>query len=362
MVLTARWQRTLTVVFIAQLTTAVGFSSIFPFLPLYVKALGTTTGLSLELLSGLVFSGQAFTMMLASPVWGALADRFGRKLMVERAMFGGALILLLMAFVRSAEQLVLLRAIQGLITGTISAANALVAAETPRQRTGYAMGLLQVSLGAGVALGPLLGGAIADWLGYRAAFFATAALLFGSGLLVWRGVQEDFIPVERSAHEKGNFLSSWQQITAAPGVMLVYSLRFISQLGRNMLVSVAPLFIQALLLASAQLNFFTGLVVGVSAATTTISAVFAHCWRPCCTCRRGWSRPAGSCCCFRRWWGWRWAGSSRGSARCWRASHAQAWRGQSSGWTTPSTPPGGRWDRWWAPASPPGWVCEPPFR
>ena len=72
-------------------------------------------------------------------------------------MFGGAFILLLMAFVQTAEQLVGLRAIQGLITGTVAAANALVAAVVPRQRSGYAMGLLQVGTGCGVALGPMIG-------------------------------------------------------------------------------------------------------------------------------------------------------------------------------------------------------------
>ena len=90
--------------FFAQMITAVGFSTIFPFLPLYVKDLGSNTGLSLELLAGLVYSGQAFAMMIASPFWGAIADRYGRKLMVERTMFGGSVILLMMAFVQTAEQ------------------------------------------------------------------------------------------------------------------------------------------------------------------------------------------------------------------------------------------------------------------
>ncbi|MCK4976131.1 MAG: MFS transporter, partial [Anaerolineales bacterium] len=135
-----RWQRTLYIIFFAQLVTAVGFSSIFPFLPLYVESLGTVTNLSVEFLAGMVYSAQAFTMMIASPIWGALADRYGRKLMVERSMFGGSIIILLMAFVSSAEQLVFLRAIQGLITGTMAAASALVAATVPRQRLGFSMG------------------------------------------------------------------------------------------------------------------------------------------------------------------------------------------------------------------------------
>jgi DHA1 family multidrug resistance protein-like MFS transporter len=269
-----RWQRTLYILFIAELFTAVGFSSIFPFLPLYVKSLGSSTGLDIEFLAGLVFSGQAVTMMIASPFWGALADRYGRKLMVERAMFGGTVILLMMAFVQNAEQLVILRTIQGLITGTVAAANAMAASIAPRHRMGYAMGLLQVGLGAGVALGPLIGGALADAYGYAAAFYVTSALLFASGLLVWRGAEEHFIPPDPIKVDRISFASRWRHILAAPGVAVSYSLRFLTQFGRSTILPIAPLFIASLLTDQRWLNSFTGLVEGVSAVTTTISAGF----------------------------------------------------------------------------------------
>ncbi|MBN2549845.1 MAG: MFS transporter [Anaerolineales bacterium] len=268
----AGWQKTLIVLFLGQLFSAVGFSVIFPFLPLYVKDLGAVSGLSIELLAGLVFSAQAFTMMLASPIWGALADRYGRKLMVERAMFGGAVILLLMAFARSAEELVLLRAIQGLVTGTMSAANALAASVAPRQRIGFAMGLLQVGMGSGIALGPLLGGVIADAYGYAAAFYLTAVLLFLAGVLVFWGVKEDF--VRQKSERRVGLVGEWRQVLGTAGIPMVYSMRFLSQLGRMVIVPVAPLFIQTLLSDASYLNTFTGLVVGVSSATTTLSAVF----------------------------------------------------------------------------------------
>lgn len=260
--------------FFAELITAVGFSSIFPFLPLYVKTLGSTYHFNIDLLVGLVFSGQAFTMMIASPFWGSLADRYGRKLMVERAMFGGAVILLLMAFVRSAEELVFLRAIQGLITGTIGAANALVASVVPRERTGYAMGLLQMGLGTGVAVGPMLGGTIADAFGYRAAFYATALLLLISGFMVLFGVDEQFDPVKSHTGRHGSFVSRWRRILAAPGVVTAYVLRFMNQLGRMMFLPILPLFVANLLVDTARVNTFTGFVVGIASATTTLSAVY----------------------------------------------------------------------------------------
>ncbi len=276
-VLGEEWQRTLYIAFFAQLMTAVGFSSIFPFLPLYVKALGSSTGLSLELLAGLVFSGQAFTMMIASPFWGMLADRYGRKLMVQRATFGGSFILLLMAFARSAEELVILRAIQGLITGTIAALNALVAAAAPRERVGYAMGLLQSGLAAGVALGPLIGGAVADAFGYRAAFYVTASLLFLAGVLVLIGIKERRAPRDEQGDESKGVLRLWRDVFASKGVRIAYLMRFLTQLGRMMILPVMPLFI-ALLLAQDKsgigVNTFTGLVIGVASATTMASAIY----------------------------------------------------------------------------------------
>jgi MFS transporter, DHA1 family, multidrug resistance protein len=273
-IIAARWQKTLYIMFFAQLMTAVGFSSIFPFLPLYVQELGSASGLSIELLSGLVFSGQAFTMMLAAPIWGSLADRYGRKLMVERALFGGAVILFLMAFARSAEELVILRALQGLITGTVAAANALVAAQAPRERAGYAMGLLTVSMGAGVALGPLLGGVIADVFSYSAAFYITGALLFLAGLIVLFGIQETFVRPEKKPGKQNGFLGSWWSILTARGVSVAYSMRFLGQLAGNLILPIAPLFIQSLMTETASVNTTTGMIVGVSSATTTASAIY----------------------------------------------------------------------------------------
>lgn len=269
-----RWKRTLYILFFAQLMTAVGFSSIFPFLPLYVQELGSSSGLSLELLAGLVYSAQAFTMMVASPFWGALADRYGRKLMVERSMFGGAALLLLMAFVTSAEQLVLLRAVQGLITGTVAAANALLASIAPRKETGFAMGMLQMGLGAGLAFGPLIGGAVADAWGYNAAFYITAAMLFGAGLLVAFGVYEKFTPSEKIQSGRAGMLAEWRHILGSAGVVSTYGLRFLTQLGRMMIIPVTPLFVQTLMHNEGQINTITGLVTGVTAATTTISAIY----------------------------------------------------------------------------------------
>jgi DHA1 family multidrug resistance protein-like MFS transporter len=268
------WQRTLIIMFVAQLLTAVGFSVIFPFLSLYVTELGSRTALSVEFLAGAVFSAQALTMMIASPIWGSVADRYGRKLMVERAMFGGAVVMLLMGFVRSGEELVLLRALQGTITGTVAAANALVAAVAPRQRSGYAMGLLLMGQTTGVAIGPLIGGVLADAFGYRFTFILTSALLLAGGLLVYWGIEESRARRPETAAKKRSFLADWRHVFQAKGVILTYSLRFLANLGQTLLIPFAPLLIATLLVDSDHLNTITGLVIGVSAAAGTITAVY----------------------------------------------------------------------------------------
>jgi len=269
------WQRTLYIVFIAQLMSAVGMSNVFPFLPLYVQELGTKSSLSVELLSGAVFSAQAATMMVASPFWGAVADRYGRKLMVQRATFGGAVIIFLMGFARSAEELVLLRAIQGLVTGVVSAANALVASVAPREKTGYAMGMIQVALRGGVAIGPLIGGAIADMFGYRQTFILTAVLLLLAGFMVMFGVEES-VSTTRTGEKKGTsgLFRGWRRQIKVPGVTPAYSLRFMSGLASMLIMPIAPLFIQALQPDSSRVNSLAGLMIGLSSAATTATAIY----------------------------------------------------------------------------------------
>lgn len=269
------WQRTLYTLVFVQFVSAIGFSSIFPFLPLYVEDLGTGTGLSVELLAGLAFSAQAMTMMVAAPIWGALADRRGRKLMVIRATAGGSVIVALMGFADSAETLVVLRAVQGMVTGVFSALTALVAASVPRQRAGYALGLLQVGLWGGVSIGPLIGGATADAFGYRAAFIAPAVLLASAAALAVWGVEERFTPGPQAKQESGGgFIAMWMHVLAVQGVPLTYAARFLSRLGRSMVMPFMPLFVAELLPEADRVATITGLITGAGALAGTLGAVY----------------------------------------------------------------------------------------
>lgn len=288
-----RWQRTLWIIFFAQLVTSLGFSIIYPFLPLYVNELGTNTNISLSFWAGMVFSSQAITMTISAPIWGAIADRYGRKLMVERAIFSGVILLVLMGFARSAEELTLLRTIQGLSTGTVAAANALVAAETPRHRIGYAMGVLQLASWLGIAIGPMIGGILADSYGFQMPNFVAAALLFVAGITVHFGIKEVFNPEHRDKNRSKGFVTEWRHVLGMEGVMQTYSIRFMMGLCRSMLTPVIPLYVMMLMMESMENSFsmipepfayfsvafigistITGLVVGAESAASTVSGIY----------------------------------------------------------------------------------------
>ena len=139
-----RWIITLIVVAFAQALGTGGISLVYPFLPIYVQTLQDAHLISGELLAGLVIAAPPLMATFTTPFWGRLADKYGRKKMVMRALLCSSVILFLMGFAQTALVLILLRALQGLTSGLIAANMALVAGECPRERMGFALGTLQV--------------------------------------------------------------------------------------------------------------------------------------------------------------------------------------------------------------------------
>jgi DHA1 family multidrug resistance protein-like MFS transporter len=183
-------------------------------------------------------------------------------------------VIALMGFTQNVWQLAILRAIQGILTGTVPAATTLVASSTPRERSGYALGLLQMAVWTGASVGPMLGGFVADTWGYRAAFWVTGGLLFVAGLTVWRFVQEDFHPPQRdkSKPERG-FWYGLQLVARDRGLISLFSVRIIIRLAVRTQGPILPLFIQSLVPTTTRVASLAGLVSGVSAATSAVGAV-----------------------------------------------------------------------------------------
>ncbi len=265
------WQRNLYIIWAAELTAIAGFSLVFPFLPYYVQELGVTELSKVELWSGLLLAGPAAGMAVFSPIWGSLADRYGRKLMVERAMFGGAVLLGAMGLVHNVWQLAILRILQGCITGTVLATTTLVASGVPRWRSGYALGLLQMAVRSGASIGPLLGGVIVEAFGYRAAFWTTAALLLMAGLSVLFFVEEEFDLPPRENPFKG-FREGLTLVLRSRAFLALVGTRLAMRLGSNIVNPMLPLFVQSLMPDQRGVASLTGLIMGVSAATSALGA------------------------------------------------------------------------------------------
>lgn len=267
-----QWRRNLYILFAVQVLSTAGFSLVFPFLPLYVKELGVASFGSIEFWSGLVFSSQAVTMMFTAPIWGTIADRYGRKPMLIRASLGGAIIVAAMGFAQNAEQLVLLRTIQGMVSGVIAASNALVAASTPREKSGEALGLMQTGTWVGVAIGPLVGGVLGDAFGFRESFWITGGMLALAAIAVVFWVQEDFIPQE--VKDRPGFISSYRALIHAPDMGSLYSSTFLFSLARSVTLPIAALFVLELMGPTAAVATVTGMLMGFKAIVGSGSAVW----------------------------------------------------------------------------------------
>jgi len=274
-----QWRRTLYTLWVTQFIAVAGFSFVTPFVPYYIQELGVTDLAQVGLWAALVTSAQAISMALVAPLWGALADRYGRRLMVLRATFGGAIILALMGFVVNVQQLVVLRFIQGIFTGTVPATMALVASTAPKERSGMAMGSLQTAVYLGVSLGPLLGGISGDTFGYRPSFWITGALLFISGILVAVFVHEDFKPVQDlSRSGRLSYGRALLLVLASAPLMAAFASRIMLRVGNQAISPILPLFVQTLLPAGATVGTLTGIIAGVSSLGSAISAPLIGSW------------------------------------------------------------------------------------
>lgn len=188
------WKRTVYISLVCVFCTAFGVSQLAPILPLYFHDLGVQTPEAMSLWSGLATGATYIIVCLAAPFWGRVADKKGRKITLIRSSFGMALCNVLIAFQTTPEGVVLIRLVQGLVSGFYSASITLIASESPIERTGWALGLLASANLAGSLIGPLLGGYIADTVGIRNDFIIVGALMGLAGVLATIFIHENYVP------------------------------------------------------------------------------------------------------------------------------------------------------------------------
>ncbi|MFM2481555.1 multidrug efflux MFS transporter [Celerinatantimonas sp. YJH-8] len=248
-----------------------GMSQILPFLPLYLYQLGISDKADLSWWSGLVFSGSFIVSAIVSPFWGKLADQQGRKLMLLRASLGMAIIVTLQGFVSAPWQLLMLRMLMGLTSGYIPNAMALAAAEMPREKTGWALGTLTTGQISGVIIGPLIGGAMADQMGFRVVFILTGLMLFGCFLATWLWVHEQF-----EKPQKGQPVLNRRQVFAslqAPGFVIgLFIATMMIQLANGSINPILTLFVTELSPDQHNIAFVSGFIAAVPGVSALLCA------------------------------------------------------------------------------------------
>ncbi len=264
------WRKNLYTLWGTQFLAMVGMNLVVPFLPFYIRHLGVTDPDDLARWSGLVFSGPFVLSLLTTPLWGALGDRYGRKPMVVRAIFGLALSQLLIGFSQDVYQLLAFRIVQGAISGFIASSLALVSANTPRERMGYAMGFMQSSTAGGMVLGPFVGGLLADLIGYRAIFFVTAGMCALSGIVVILLVTElhKVHPEARSYTVRDNLRLMWHDRRLR---VIAFTL-VVAQMSVLMVEPIFALFVESFQSDSQYISTIAGSVFSISGLFMVISA------------------------------------------------------------------------------------------
>ncbi len=255
----------------AEFTAIFGFSFAFPFLSIFISQdLGVHPGRDLDLWTAAAGSVSGLAMAIVSPIWGVLGDRYGRKPMLIRSMAGGAITVGLIFFVQTPIQLVILRFLQGATSGTVAAATSLVAAETPRQRVGWALGVVTSAVALGGAIGPVVGGVAASVFGLRLVFLGGGFLLLIAMIPVLIIVRESpRKPRDRSRpstlaliRQKPGALRSLVVLIGAQGLVTVVNsamqqlivLRLIEMIGRAA-------------------STVTGIAFGAAGLTSSVSAI-----------------------------------------------------------------------------------------
>ena len=265
------WRKNLYIMWASQFIAMVGMSLVVPFLPFYIRDLGVKSTEDVARWSGLVFAGPFFLSFFLTPVWGHLGDRYGRKLMTVRAIFGLAASQLLIGLAQNVEMLFVFRMIQGAISGFIAAALGLVSANTPREKAGYAVGLMQTAQSSGNVIGPLVGGTLADALGFRPIFYIVAVLCTVSGIVIIKFVRESE-PPGNDGHQQLSVVSNYRYAFSSKPIRIALAIMLISQTAVFMIQPIFALYVESLVGATELLATMAGGIFSVVGIFVVISA------------------------------------------------------------------------------------------
>src|SRR6201987_400871 len=261
---TEQWQRTLWAMGGIKFIKPMAFSVLSPIMPLFLPVLGVKAPSAVALWSGVLNGVTSFVAAFASPLWGRLADRRDRKLMLIRSTLAIGAFTALMGIAANIWQFFAFRALMGAFAGFSSAAIALVASQVPEGRLGFALGWLSTGQLVGSLVGPLIGGLLADLTGsYRIPFYCTAATILVSTGFVWFGVDERFVA---TAQPRGGraLLSSLVAVARSPGLLALFFVLLMAQFGVRTVQPVVTLFVKEVLGDRPDLATLSGIAFSIT--------------------------------------------------------------------------------------------------
>ncbi|WP_186157561.1 MFS transporter [Burkholderia gladioli] len=272
----AYWRRNLAVCVFGSFTTLVSLSMLLPFLPLYVEQLGVHSPAGIVQWSGVAFGATFFGTAITAPLWGRLADRYGRKPMLVRAALGMAVVMSLIGIAHSVAQLVALRLAAGLIGGYASASIVMVGTQAPRERAGWALGVLSTGALAGNLVGPLVGGFLPGLVGIRGTFFVGGAMIAVAAAATIGLVREDFDRrIDARRHGAGATKAGQVAMPRAAGRAALGALLLTAMMVLLANMSIEPIitvYIGQLGVAHAALARTAGIVMAASAFGSMLTA------------------------------------------------------------------------------------------
>ena len=264
------WQRNLAICCAATFIVSVGTSQMAPILPLYICELGIEAPEDVARWSGIVFGCSFVTLAIFSPIWGRVADRYGRKSMILRATGWLGVIMIALGLAQNVWQLTGLRLLQGAMSGLQSAVIPLLAAETPRDKSGWAMSMYFTAQVTGGLLGPVIGGGLSEAIGYRNSFFVIGVLcMFGFAAALFVRETKQPAPAEeteQSTREMFRTLPRFRMTLAA------FVVTFLMYFSITCVQPVLTVYVEALAPETEHLAVIAGIVFSCSGVASMLFA------------------------------------------------------------------------------------------
>jgi DHA1 family multidrug resistance protein-like MFS transporter len=243
-----------------------------PVLPLYFRQLGVEDVGEIALWSGLSLGVTPAMTAFLAPFWGRLADRFGRKIMVERSLASFVLVMCAMAFVTEAWHVFALRALQGFFAGYGALTLTMAAESAPRDRIGHAIGQVQTAQRLGPALGPIIGGIVAQIVGLRNAFFVTSAFYLVALVLVFVMYHERKTKPAHDSAEAGPV--SFRTVLAFENFVLLMVVIFALQFVDHSFRPILPLYLTQLGTPAVRVPVVAGVLFSIAAGGAALGNYF----------------------------------------------------------------------------------------